>query len=94
MTETASTARVSSLRRQARLLRYAKPQWPSIILLTLTMVADIGLELARPWPLALVIDNVLGHHPTPHVVSSVLPGSGTPHGLLLWAAIGTVLPRP
>lgn len=91
MTETASTARVSSVRRQARLLRYAKPHWRSIGLLSLTMVVDIGLDIARPWPLKLVIDNVLGNHRTPHVVASVLPGSSTPHGLLLWAAIGTVL---
>jgi ATP-binding cassette subfamily B protein/subfamily B ATP-binding cassette protein MsbA len=91
LTETASTARVSSVRRQARLLRYAKPHWRSIGLLSLTMVVDIGLDIARPWPLKLVIDNVLGNHRTPHVVASVLPGSSTPHGLLLWAAIGTVL---
>ncbi|HUZ29451.1 MAG TPA: ABC transporter transmembrane domain-containing protein, partial [Solirubrobacteraceae bacterium] len=91
MTETASTPRVSSVRRQARLLRYAKPHWRSIGLLSLTMVVDIGLDIARPWPLKLVIDNVLGNHRTPHVVASVLPGSSTPHGLLLWAAIGTVL---
>jgi ATP-binding cassette subfamily B protein/subfamily B ATP-binding cassette protein MsbA len=89
--EYASNRRVSSLRRQARLLRYAKPQWPSIVLLSLTMLVDISLELARPWPLKLVIDNVLGHHKTPEVLTSTLPGSATPHGLLLWAAIGTVL---
>jgi ATP-binding cassette subfamily B protein/subfamily B ATP-binding cassette protein MsbA len=89
--EQASTPPVSSVRRQARLLRYATPQWPSILLLCLTMVADIALELARPWPLALVIDNVLGHKHTPQVISSVLPGSSTPHGLLLWAVIATVL---
>ena len=51
--EYASNAQVTSVRRQLRLLRYAKPQWPSILLLSGTMVADIALELARPWPLAL-----------------------------------------
>jgi ATP-binding cassette subfamily B protein/subfamily B ATP-binding cassette protein MsbA len=55
------------------------------------MFIDIGLDLLRPWPLKLVIDNVLGHQATPKVVASTLPGSGSPHGLLLWAAIGTVL---
>lgn len=91
MSEAASTHRVSSLRRIARLMRYAKPHWRSLVLLSLTMVVDIALNLARPWPLKLVIDNVLGHHKTPQVLASVLPGSTTPHGLLLWAAIGTVL---
>ena len=37
-----------------------------------------------------MIDNVLGHHATPKVLASTLPGSGSPHGLLAWAAIGTV----
>lgn len=86
-----STSRAGSFRRQARLMRYAKPHWRSIVLLSLTMVLDIGLDVARPWPLKLVIDNVLGHQRTPHALTSVLPGSGTPHGLLLWAASGTVL---
>jgi ATP-binding cassette subfamily B protein/subfamily B ATP-binding cassette protein MsbA len=55
------------------------------------MGLDIGLDLLKPWPLKLVIDNVLGHHPTPHFLTQVLPGSASPHGLLVWAAIGTVL---
>jgi ATP-binding cassette subfamily B protein/subfamily B ATP-binding cassette protein MsbA len=79
------------MRRQRRLLAYAKPHWRAIVLLTATMGVDIGLELLKPWPLKLVIDNVLGHHATPHFLTQVLPGSASPHGLLLWAAIGTVV---
>jgi ATP-binding cassette subfamily B protein/subfamily B ATP-binding cassette protein MsbA len=79
-----------SMRRQRRLLRYAKPHWRALVLLIGTMGLDIGLDLLKPWPLKLVIDNVLGHHPTPKFLTSLLPGSATPHGLLLWAAIGTV----
>jgi ATP-binding cassette subfamily B protein len=79
-----------SARRQRRLLRYAKPHWRALLLLTGTMGADVGLDLLKPWPLKLVIDNVLGHRRTPKVLSAILPGSATPHGLLLWAAGGTV----
>ena len=86
-----STNAFLSVRRQRRLLAYAKPHWRAILLLTGTMGLDIGLDLLKPWPLKLVIDNVLGHHPTPHFLTQVLPGSASPHGLLLWAAIGTVL---
>src|SRR5436305_7825088 len=81
----------SSLRRQGRILRYAKPHWRAILLLSGTMLIDVGLSLLRPWPLKLVIDDVLGHHLPPKFVSSLLPGSSSPHGLLAWAAIGTVL---
>jgi ATP-binding cassette subfamily B protein len=80
-----------SLRRQARILRYAKPHSRSLLLLSMTMLVDVALDLAKPWPLKLVIDNVLGHKRTPSAVASILPGSSTPHGLLAWAAIATIL---
>jgi ATP-binding cassette subfamily B protein/subfamily B ATP-binding cassette protein MsbA len=84
------TIAAGSLRRQARLMRYAKPHWRAIVLLSATMVVDIALDLLKPWPLKLVIDNVLGHQPIPKLVTSVLPGASSLHGLLLWAALGTV----
>jgi ATP-binding cassette subfamily B protein/subfamily B ATP-binding cassette protein MsbA len=79
-----------SFRRQRRLLSYAKPHWRAFLLLIGTMGVDIGLDLLKPWPLKLVIDNVLGHRPTPRLLTQVLPGSAAPHGLLLWTAGGTV----
>jgi ATP-binding cassette subfamily B protein len=79
-----------SRRRLRFLASYAGPHWRALVLLIATMLADIGLDLARPWPLKLVIDNVLGHHPTPRFLTSTLPGSAAPHGLLIWAAGGTV----
>jgi ATP-binding cassette, subfamily B, bacterial len=85
------TFAASSFRRQGRLLTYAKPYWRAIVVLIGAMGADVGLDLLKPWPLKLVIDDVLGHHPTPTVLRSILPGSASPHGLLLWATIGTVV---
>jgi ATP-binding cassette subfamily B protein/subfamily B ATP-binding cassette protein MsbA len=73
------------------LLRYARPHWRTILILVATMAVEIGLDLLKPWPLKLVVDNVLGHQKTPHVVSELLPGSGSPHGLLAWTAGGTVV---
>jgi ATP-binding cassette subfamily B protein/subfamily B ATP-binding cassette protein MsbA len=81
---------VSSWRRQLRLLRYARPHWRGLAVLIATMLANIGLDLLRPWPLKLVIDNVLGDERIPGVLRS-LPGVDGPHGLLLWVAIATVL---
>jgi ATP-binding cassette subfamily B protein/subfamily B ATP-binding cassette protein MsbA len=81
---------VSSWRRQLRLLRYAKPHWRGLVVLVATMLANIGLDLLRPWPLKLVIDNVLGDERIPGILRS-LPGVDGPHGLLLWVAIATVL---
>jgi ATP-binding cassette, subfamily B, bacterial len=80
-----------SRRRLRFLASYAGPHWKGIVLLCATMLVDIGLDLARPWPLKLVIDNVLGHDPTPRLLASTLPGSSTPHGLLIWATCGVVV---
>jgi ATP-binding cassette, subfamily B, bacterial len=81
----------SSLRRQLRLLTYAHGQWKAVLALVVTMFVDIGLDLLKPWPLKLLIDNVLGDEPTPDVLTSVLPGAASPHGLAAWAAGGVVL---
>jgi ATP-binding cassette subfamily B protein/subfamily B ATP-binding cassette protein MsbA len=81
----------STLRRTLKLLRYARPYSGAIVVLISTMVFDIALDLARPWPLKLVIDNVLGNHATPHFIASTLPGASGKHGLLAWAAGSTVL---
>ena len=86
----AATPPVASWRRQLRLLRYAVPHWRGLLVLVATMLANIGLELLRPWPLKLVIDNVLADDPIPDVLKS-LPGVDGPHGLLLWVALATVL---
>jgi ATP-binding cassette subfamily B protein/subfamily B ATP-binding cassette protein MsbA len=79
-----------SFRRAARLLRYARPYWRGIAILLATMVVDIALDLLKPWPLKLVIDNILGHQPHPQILTDLLPGSSSAHGLLAWAAGGTV----
>jgi ATP-binding cassette subfamily B protein len=86
----APPAPVSSFRRQARLLRYAKPHWRGLLVLIATMLANIGLDLLRPWPIKLVVDNVLGHQAIPGALGW-LPGVSGKHGLLIWVAIGTVL---
>jgi ABC-type multidrug transport system fused ATPase/permease subunit len=70
--------------------RYARPHWRGFLLLITTMLTNVAFELAKPWPVKLVVDNVLGGKPTPHLVGSLLPGASGPHGLVAWAAIGTV----
>jgi ATP-binding cassette subfamily B protein len=82
-------AKESAFRRELRLLRYVRPHWHALAILIATMVFDIALELARPWPLKLLIDNVLGGKPIPHFLTT-LPGVDGPHGLLVWVVGATV----
>jgi ATP-binding cassette, subfamily B, bacterial len=79
--ETAPAGR--SLRRQLRMLRYARPHWRGLSLMSLAMAVDVALNLARPWPLKLLIDNVIDGRRIPHWIAQI-PGASTRHGLLAW----------
>ena len=78
-----------SLRRQLRLLRYARPHARGLSLMLVAMLADVALNLARPWPLALLIDYVIGAHRIPHWLAQV-PGADSRHGLLVWVVCAEV----
>jgi ATP-binding cassette, subfamily B, bacterial len=78
------------LRRQLKLLRYARPHLPGLSVVVAAMLAEVGLQLLRPWPLKILIDNVLGGHPLPHFLSSTL-GAVDPEALLIAVVAAEVL---
>jgi subfamily B ATP-binding cassette protein MsbA len=57
------------------------------------MLIETAMSLAAPWPLKVVIDNVVGTHPLPEWLHWVhdLPGGTTKQGLALWAGVSLVL---
>jgi ATP-binding cassette subfamily B protein/subfamily B ATP-binding cassette protein MsbA len=73
------------------LLRYARPHWRGLIVVAVTMALTVGLDVLRPWPTKLLVDNVLGQQTVEGPLAS-LPAlfSGT-KGLLLGACLATVL---
>jgi ATP-binding cassette, subfamily B, bacterial len=77
---------MTSVRRRGRyraLLAYAWPYrrgWAAIVVATLLTTA---VGLLGPWPMKLLVDNVLGDKPLPAALAS-LPGAGSPETLLLW----------
>ena len=44
---------------------YLKPYWPSFILALSQVFLISALELLKPWPLKIIIDNILGNNPLP-----------------------------
>ncbi len=78
---------------QLRLLRYVLVHTRLLVTVLATMVLGIGLELLKPWPTKLLVDNVLGSQPLPDSVQhglDALPGPRGISGLLLWVVISTV----
>jgi len=69
----------------SRLLPYARPHLWSIGWVLLQVLLMAGFELLKPWPLQVVIDNVLGGKPIP-----IAGSSSSRAGLLLLACIAIV----
>lgn len=80
------------MKTKRRLLRYLGPHWHEMGIVLTTMLLSIGLDVLRPWPMKLLVDNILGQQQLPAgVVSalSVLPGAIGPEGLLFWVCLFT-----
>jgi len=82
------------VRRFRRLLPYIWPHRAGISVVLLTMVLEVGLQVLHPWPMKVLVDNVLGKQPLPaaaEAFTSRLPGGTGAHGLVAWIAAATVL---
>jgi ABC-type multidrug transport system fused ATPase/permease subunit/GT2 family glycosyltransferase len=73
---------------------YAAPLWKGwLLILALTLLSTI-LSLMQPWPLKVLVDNVLDGQPLTGgagKVASLLPGAQSQVGLLLWVAASGIL---
>ena len=75
--------------RYRTLLAYAWPYrkgWAAIFAATLLSTA---VGLLAPWPMKLLVDNVLDDKPLPGVLEA-LPGAASPETLLLWIVAGVL----
>src|SRR5688500_10432664 len=86
--------RRTQLRRLGRLLRYAKPyRWGWVAIVAVTLLASASSVL-QPWPMKILIDNVLMRHPFDARLRSLvewLPGTGSAFGVVTWVALATLL---
>jgi len=76
-----------------RLARYARPHGAGLTALALVMIACVGLDVLKPWPLKIVADCALRGDPLPSGWRWLagLHGGGAPGPLLAWMASGTLL---
>lgn len=72
-----------------RVFQFFRPEAPRLVLVAALMLLSIGLSLLKPWPLAVIIDSVLGNHPLPLWMTSAL-GSATREALLATLAIAVL----
>jgi ABC-type multidrug transport system fused ATPase/permease subunit len=64
-----------------------------LLVLFAAILVQMAMSLAMPWPLKIVLDNVVGNHPPPRWISWALPALGGPSKvhIAIFAAIVTVL---
>ena len=76
-----------------RILSHVNLRDPGLLVIILAILLEPILTVLKPWPLKVIIDNVLGGEPLPEVLSwlTMLPGASTPEGLLAWMVTATII---
>jgi ATP-binding cassette, subfamily B, bacterial len=81
------------VRRYLHLLQYVMRYWKGRLFIFLVTVLSGVLGLLQPWPMKILVDNVLGHKSLPPFLSPIanfLPGGNSQSGLLAWVAVATL----
>lgn len=75
-----------------RLSRFALPEWRGLLGIMLLTLTGVGTSLLNPWPMKLIVDNVLRHQPLSPSVAwlEALPGATSSSGQIAWLAAATV----
>jgi ABC-type multidrug transport system fused ATPase/permease subunit len=72
-------------------LRLLRPYWKWLIVVVVTMVAEIAMTLASPWPLKIVIDSVFATEPLPWLFAWLVGPQSDRLSLLNVAVAATVV---
>ncbi|MEA3189265.1 MAG: ATP-binding cassette, subfamily bacterial [Chthoniobacter sp.] len=73
---------------------FAFRRWPEMLAVLVSMLLSIGLSILQPWPMKLLVDNVLAGQPLPPWIAHlpVMPlGAFSPQALLTWSVAATVI---
>jgi ABC-type multidrug transport system fused ATPase/permease subunit len=71
-----------------------RPFRGTLLVILLVMIAQTAMSVAEPWPLKIVLDNVIGSHKLPHWLDHLLSpllGSGSKMQIAFAAAIAAIV---
>jgi ATP-binding cassette subfamily B protein/subfamily B ATP-binding cassette protein MsbA len=77
-----------------RLLRYPARRWRALAMVLATMLLGTSVGVLKPWPMKVVVDQVIGGAPMPADLARVLawlPGSSDRQVLLAWCLGATLV---
>lgn len=84
----------SARRLIAWLGRYAIRRWGGLLAVLGAMIGKIVLDLLKPWPMKVLVDNGLSARdlsPSLAALAALLPAADTREGLIAWSVAATVL---
>jgi ABC-type multidrug transport system fused ATPase/permease subunit len=75
------------------IMELVRPYKKWLVIVFIAMLVETGMTLLAPWPLKVVIDNVVGTHKMPEWLEWVkdLPMGDTKQGLAIWAGVSIIL---
>ena len=68
-------------------LSFLRPYRARVVVVAALSLAELGLVALAPWPLKVVVDNVLGDRPLPDAIAGVLPAVVHDSAVLLLAVV-------
>ncbi|HJQ25951.1 MAG TPA: ABC transporter ATP-binding protein [Blastocatellia bacterium] len=75
-----------------RITQLLRPHWPALVLAFLAVLGETLTDLLEPWPLKVVLDNVIGNKALPHWMQGyVVAWLGTDKTAVLHFAIAAVI---
>jgi ABC-type multidrug transport system fused ATPase/permease subunit len=76
------------------ILTLVRPYRGTLLVILLVMIAQTAMSVAEPWPLKIVLDNVIGSHKLPHWIEHLLSpilGHGSKMQIAFAAAIAAIV---
>ncbi len=76
-----------------RLFHYVSKYKSKLVLIAVLGLIGVAFEIAKPFPIKLVIDNVLSNHPLPHFLSNLFNDTSLIDNKkpLLYACVGAMM---
>ncbi len=76
------------------LIGYSLRRWRPMVVVLATMLVKISVDVLKPWPMKVLVDNALRGEPLPPVlrnISVLLPGGEGQSHLVFWCVLATVV---
>jgi ATP-binding cassette, subfamily B, bacterial len=72
-------------------LSYAVRRWQALLLVLFAMILKTGLDVLQPWPMKLIVDQVLGGQEAPAPIARFLGEGFTAYKLLAWSVAAMIV---